>query len=65
MENLTTAELTTTNGGSSSSGISLSSTHDSLLSLTFTRTYGSKQETTQISVGNNVDLGLWLSNSKK
>ena len=65
MENLTTAELTTINGGSSSSGISLSSTHDSLLSLTFTRTYGSKQETTQISVGNNVDLGLWLTNSKK
>lgn len=65
MENLTTAELTAINGGSSSSGISLSSTQDSLLSLTFTRTYGSKQQTTQISVGNNVDLGLWLTNSKK
>lgn len=65
MENLTTTELKTINGGSSSSGISLGSTQDSLLSLTFTRTYGSKKETSQISIANNVDLGLWLTNSSK
>lgn len=65
MENLTTAELATINGGSSSSGISLSSTQDSLLSLTFTRTFGERQETTQISIGNNVNLGLWLTNINK
>ena len=65
MEDLTTAELTAINGGSSSSGISLSSTHDSLLSLTFTRTYGNREETTQLSVGNRIDFGLGFANTNK
>lgn len=64
MENLSKKELTEIGGGgifnnnSGGMGISLSVSSDSLLSLTFIRSYGDYHSETTISVGNDINLGL-------
>lgn len=66
MENLTNKELTEIGGGgifnnnAGSAGISLAVSTDSLLSLTFIRSYGDYRSETTISIGNNIGLGLGL-----
>jgi len=69
MENLSEKELITIGGGgifdgnSGTMGISLTSTADSLLNITFTRSYGDYTSSTTLSIGNNIDLNLgFLSN---
>ena len=59
MKTLTAQELTEINGGSTFVGnISLTSSTDSLLSLTIESTYGNRHEKTTIAVGNDIDLSL-------
>ncbi|MCX2573599.1 hypothetical protein [Pedobacter sandarakinus] len=62
MKNLTKDEMTTTNGGGSFNqqggfGISFTASAESLLNLTFTRTYGDRESTTNLSIGNDIDVG--------
>ncbi len=64
MKTLSEKEIKTINGGAAenqsvSSGISVTSSSDSLLSLTFTRTMGDYQSTDTLSVGNDIDLNIW------
>ena len=58
MKNLSNSELLEINGGgnSYSSGISASSSTESLVTLTFERSYGDYQSVTEISVGNSINL---------
>jgi hypothetical protein len=71
MENLSEKELVEIGGGrifdgnSGSMGISLTTTADSLLSITFTRSYGDYTSTTTLSVGNNIGLNLGFLNGKQ
>jgi bacteriocin-like protein len=60
MKNLSRKELQEINGGgdSYSNGISVSSSTDSLLNLTFERSYGDKHRITELSIGNNIDLNF-------
>lgn len=62
MKNLSNTELLEINGGgnSYSSGISASSTTESLISLKFERWYGDHHSVTEISVGNNINLDFSL-----
>jgi len=70
MENLSKKELVEIGGGgifnhSGSMGISISASTDSLLSITFIRSYGDHHSETTISVGNDVNLDLGLLGTKQ
>ncbi|MCX3264266.1 hypothetical protein [Pedobacter agri] len=64
MENLSAQELLEIGGGGifgntqQASGISISATSDSLLSITFITTNGDRRNETTISVGNDIALDL-------
>lgn len=66
MENLSAQELLKIGGGGifgntqQASGISISATSDSLLSITFITTNGDRRNETTISVGNDIALDLGL-----
>jgi len=71
MENLSEKALVAIGGGgvfdgnSGSMGISLSATADSLLSVTFTGSYGDYKNSTTLSTGNNIDLNLGFLSNKQ
>jgi hypothetical protein len=71
MENLSEKELVAIGGGglfdgnTGSMGRSLTATADSLLSITFTRSYGDYKSSTTLSIGNNIDLNLGFLGNKQ
>ncbi|WP_316828564.1 hypothetical protein [Pedobacter miscanthi] len=71
MKNLSEKELVTINGGGifdgsqGTMGLSLTSTTDSLLSISFTRSHGDYKSTTTLSIGNNIGLNLGLLGQKQ
>lgn len=71
MENLSEKELVTIGGGGlfdgnkATMGISLTATTDSLLNITFTRSYGDYKNSTTLSVGNGINLNLGFLDQKQ
>jgi hypothetical protein len=68
MENLTEKELLQTSGGAlpgTGFGILLRAGAGSLLDITFNSAYGDRQNTTTLSIGKDIDLGLGLFSPKQ
>lgn len=71
MKNLSEKELVAIGGGGifdgnpESMGISLTTTANSLLSITFTRSYGDYKSSSTLSIGNDIDLNLGFLGNKQ
>ena len=71
MKNLSEKELVAICGGgifdrnSGTMGVSLTANADSLLNITFIRSYGDYKSSTTLSIGNNIDLNLGFLDSKQ
>ncbi|WP_443943429.1 hypothetical protein ACJVDH_10895 [Pedobacter sp. AW1-32] len=68
MKNLTEKEMIAIGGGNASGiALSVTSSADSLLKLTFESSYGERHSSTTLSIGNNINLDLssWFTTTSK